>query len=233
LLAEEGVVSADPSAGELVLWGKRGLARRTYVDPGREQGPGVLAVEADGTWLLAHATDARTLRLTVLGATGQRDRLLAIGGEAPVEIAVGLVAGTPRRVVLLERRDDGGSELRLRTVRDDLSLGPAQAVPGASASPEHLLDLPSCPAGATGALVRLISYGTRAIDLGSRAPSGHIDRLLRVDETRACVETTYLAPDAGRLTAEVVIAGNGGHGATHGASPGLRCERLDPRPVAR
>ena len=71
----------------------------------------------------------------------------------------------------------------------------------------RLLDLPSCAAGATGALVSTKTFGRRVATVGPAKILGEVSRLLRVTDTRACVERTFFPTSTSGLSAHLVVVG--------------------------
>jgi hypothetical protein len=232
-LVGDDVVGKIGGFGTMLVWGKTKPAEHAFPTLNEQNGPGVLVVEGEGAMRAALAPTEGSARVVLLRADGPaRDRTFLVRTDRAVETAIGLFAGDSPRVVLAERTEDGGSELRIRTLGDGLALGPATVVPGTHAAADDFFDLPSCAAptaaGTTaGALVRTISRDRVTFIVGGVETSGILQRFLRVTETGACVERTLLAGDRSSLAGEVVTAGNGGLGVGPLDKPGLRCERLE------
>lgn len=232
LLAEDGMAALDRAERELLLWGAREPERRGFSSLAGTIGPGILARDADDTWLVAEELDLQTVRLDRLpkDAGAARSRTLFWRGPEPLETGVGFVLeGGAKSVVTLEDMPGGGSELRLRSLSDDLVLGPPRPVPAARALPGRLLDLPTCAPDARGGLVRI----TTAKPLGVRTSqdtgveSAFVARLLRVTDRGACVERTYVTRRWGSTLASLVVAGNGGI-AGQATTSGARCAPIAP-----
>jgi hypothetical protein len=250
-----GLGFLDFRKSDAVLWGKTPLERRSLdlLEAAWGGGSGLVHVEPDGTWILLQMfPDAEngSVRLDVVPSpsTGSKlrgaSRTLVVASHTltasvaldrsehgllppPLEFGAGVdsTGDGDRRVALWERTEDGGSELRLRSLTPDLSLGAATAVPHTRTKQGDLLVLPSCPAAPPGMLVWLETRATmRAVTQQERV-DGPLVRLLRVTPTSACVERTFVAAAAGDLSSSLVLTGNGEHGAQK-ALGSVACEPI-------
>jgi hypothetical protein len=238
-----GLGFLDFRKSDAILWGKAPLERRSLdlLEAGWGGGSGFVHVEPDGTWvLLQMLTDAEngSIRLDVVpspnagGKARTASRTLVVSSHAhaasdararsdqgllplPLEFGAGVdsTGEGDRRVALWERTEEGGDELRIRSLGPDLSLGAATAVPHTRTKPGDLLVLPSCPATPTGMLVWLETRASIRAVAGEERVDGPLVRLLRVTPTSACVERTFVAAAPGDLSSTLVLAGNGEHGA--------------------
>lgn len=227
-------------ANTLIVWGKQKPFVRRYVSKDRRwatealTGPGVLALEGSDGVLLAVQTDEAFVRIVALGPDDQTvERGFRVLPSKARETALGVApsADGSRKLVLVEGLPDGSTELRVRSLDARLALGPATVVPGTRTPRDHLLALPSCAAGTKGMLVRTSTSETVIASLGKDAAEGTLSRLLRVTATSACVERTMISFDRG-IAASLVVVGNGGLGATQRGAVGVRCDAVDPRPLA-
>lgn len=229
-LAEEGLATVDYQRGDLIHWGKQKPSRRAFSAPSRG-GSGILHVEPDGSWLVAEHVERGELRLITLPEGGRsEDRTVTLSGRDISEQAVGFLPGPERKIVLLEATEDGGSELRVRSVSATLGLGDPRSVPGTRAAKGRLLDLPTCAPGAKGAFVYASSTEPRGVQLDKHRVLRNVSRILRVNEASACVERTFLPANGEPFQADLVVAGNGGIALSADAPGGFRCGPLDTTP---
>jgi len=102
--------------------------------------------------------------------------------------------GSQTYLAIVESLADGGTELRLRTIAADLTIGGAIAVANTRAPAGQLTPLSNCARGAPGALVSLrapeLGPNETLLD-GKRLRGGQL-RWVRVHSSGACVERTLL-----------------------------------------
>lgn len=239
LFGEDFVAAQRSGRAGLLVWG-RTKPKLFPAPPGFAPDNGVIVATSLGGHLLASADqDGREIQLFSLLADGtvQRRSFLAAREQLPehgIGIGAGAAPSAGAMVALVERLADGRTEIRLRPVENDLSLGAPLSVPQTSAAPGHLAALSTCARGAKGLLMRTVIAGERTFQVDGFDQRGNVQRLLRVTPEGACVERTLLTGGVQTLNAWVIMAGNGGIAAAfQPRASGLRCEPLQTTPVSR
>lgn len=233
LLGDDRVADVS-QRGTLLTWNRDRVSAFPFpLGAGANRG-GVFSLQGDDA-AAAIEVDETQVRLVLFhGEDTPRERTLLVRRKSVREAALGLIDSPAPALVLTEITDDGDTELRIRPIQRDLSLGEPTAVPGTRTPADHLMRLPSCGPSPKGTLVRAATTArvTATIDPG-RNPRGYLQRYLRITPSSACVERTLLAESPTALHGPVVVAGDGGLGAATGKGAGLRCEPTVTTPLPR
>lgn len=235
LLGEDFVAAQRSGRSGLWVWG-RAKPKQVAAPEGFAPDDGVIVAAPLGGYLIASADQLghRIELFSLLGNGSLQRRAFLTARDTPPEHGVGIAASPSPVVALVERLSDGQTEIRLRPVENDLSLGSATAVPGTRAAPGHLAALSTCPRGAKGLLMRTAISGDHVLQIDGFDQRGGFQRILRITPEGACVERTLLTSGVQDLNTWVIMAGNGGIGATFQPTPsGTRCDPLLTVPVAR
>lgn len=217
--------------GKLLVWGRDAPRELPFRTAERAPCPGVFWRDPSAGLLAAEVCEASLALFARDLDDVQIERDLVVRDGPPREVGVGLSIGGPegRGVYLLESTAEGRPEIRFHGLSPSLALGPGVPVPGTLGRAEGLIDLQSCPANATGTLLRLATREPITIDTGSPGVDsvGLVQRLARVTLAGACIERTFVTEEID-LAAFLVVRGNGGEGVRAADAPFVRCEPLDP-----